>query len=181
MDSIRIPWNWVTDLPDSHSYRVFIVNAVRTLHISPRRRQMSVSNWTNKARNTYCSVDISYSCLPRHALGECLQHPIYNFLDSVRYESTNIISVTVYTWKIILVKHTQKKTTKKNNNNNFFLKSYNIIPSQWTISHWSLYNIKLFVFYLQVWDDELALVALAYARQCPTGHDDMRERAIFST
>ena len=42
-------------------------------------------------------------------------------------------------------------------------------------------SIKLFLFYLQVWDDELALIALTRARQCPNGHESSNERAAFST
>ena len=38
-----------------------------------------------------------------------------------------------------------------------------------------------FLFYLQVWDDELLLVALTYAKQCPGKHYELMERAMFST
>ena len=66
-----------------------------------------MANLTNKARNTYCSADSNYSCLPRHAPGQFLQLPsgIHSFCGPL------------CTW---IYKHDKRDGLQAEDNNTFF-------------------------------------------------------------
>ena len=102
VDSVRIPWNRSTvplqNNPESRG------DAIRTWLFRPQRDTL-LSSLTNNTRNTYYSADSNYSCLPKHAPPNFSNSPVAftPFVDTVWYESTNTISVTVYRRKIIII------------------------------------------------------------------------------
>ena len=126
VDSVRIPWYRSTVLPELKKPKLSFILKPRlarrqgvywqcsTNRIGCGRSETFVyTNLTNNARNTYCSADSNYSCLSRHALANFSNCPVAltHFVDSVRFESTNIISVTVYRRKVIIIIIIKKKPT----------------------------------------------------------------------